>query len=291
VKKRIAFLTVVYPGVESYLDDFFNSLSDQTNLDFDLVIVDDGIDLSLGSLKNVQIQNVSILKGVNNPAKNREIGINHIIENDYDFLIFGDADDYFANNRIETSLRKLSQYNIVVNDLNIVDNDKHSIQQSYYSKRLFNNQIIDFDFIKTKNIFGLSNTAVNVSVLKNLSLNESIVAVDWYLFSILLSRNNTAVFTNETTTYYRQHASNTVGISEITEKKLRRILEIKQGHYQLMLETDTGFESNYRATKRIQKRFDADRQFVIECINGLKSTNIPYFWWEEITTLENEYKD
>ena len=73
--------------------------------------------------------------------------------------------------------------------------------------------MIDYDFIKDKNIFGLSNTAINVNILDKIVFDKEIVAVDWFLYKGLLKSGHTAVFTNEAETYYRQYENNTIGLN------------------------------------------------------------------------------
>ncbi|RXI39052.1 family 2 glycosyl transferase, partial [Malaciobacter mytili] len=158
--KKIAFLTTIFTMPEEYLYDFFNSLEKQTYKYFDIIIVNDGfnnLDIFIEKYKEL---NIFELKGLDNIAKNRQIGINYCIDNNYDILIFGDSDDYFKENRIMISLDKLEKYDIVVNDLTLFDKNG-IIEKQYISNRIENNTEIDFGFIKDKNIFGLSNTAIS----------------------------------------------------------------------------------------------------------------------------------
>ena len=40
-KSSTAFLTTVFPSCKQYLDDFFKSLSNQTDSDFDVIVIND----------------------------------------------------------------------------------------------------------------------------------------------------------------------------------------------------------------------------------------------------------
>ena len=40
-KSKVAFLTTIFPNKDEYLDNFFDSLKNQTFKDFDVIIVND----------------------------------------------------------------------------------------------------------------------------------------------------------------------------------------------------------------------------------------------------------
>ena len=214
---KIAFLTTIFPMKRQFLIDFFNSLNNQTHDNFDVVVANDGysnfneIKLKYGKLNIVE------LECSNTPAKNREYGINYCIERKYDILIFGDSDDYFSDNRVELALEALNSNDIVVNDVSLFDNDG-TYEDMYISNRLENDSKVDYDYIKNKNIFGLSNTALKTNILSKVSFDKDLVAVDWYLYKGLLKNGCKAIFTNKAITYYRQYKDNTVGLQAVKGK-------------------------------------------------------------------------
>ncbi len=211
MNKRIAFLTTIFPMKVEYLYDFFNSLEKQTYKNFDIIVVNDGYENFKLIIDKYNTLDIIEVKYSNTIAKNREYGISYIIENDYNILIFGDSDDYFKENRIEKSVELLNSYDIVVNDLSLFDEDSIYINK-YISNRIENKTEINFKFIEDKNIFGLSNTALNMNILEKIEFNKDLVAVDWFLYKSLLKLKYSAIFTNETETYYRQYENNTIGL-------------------------------------------------------------------------------
>ena len=209
---KIAFLTTVFPKNKKFLKSFFNSLSTQTYKDYDLIIVNNNfknLDLYKDFYSNLNIIDIN---SSNTPAKNRELGINYCIDHNYEVLVFGDSDDYFKDNRIEKSLELLKKSDVVVNDLSLF-NDNGIYEKNYLSNRLKNLDIIDLEFIKDKNIFGMTNTAIKLKNIKKVSFNNSIIAVDWYFFKTILKNNSVAIFTNETESFYRQYKNNIAGLS------------------------------------------------------------------------------
>ena len=229
--KTVAFLTTIFPMKEQFLIDFFDSLSRQTYDKFDVIVVNDGYD-NFYDVK-MKYQNLSIIElpYSDTPAKNREYGINYCIDNKFDILIFGDSDDYFSNNRITKSVKLLSDHEIVVNDLTTFDKTG-IIQHKYISNRVKNNSIINYSFIKDKNIFGMTNTAINLNILDKVKFDDSLVAVDWFMFKDLLKLGHKAIFTNEIISYYRQYSDNTIGLREM------------EGRYLLWWEKKSGYGVN-----------------------------------------------
>jgi len=209
---KIAFLTTVFPENEKFLKTFFDSLSAQTYKNFDVVIVNDNLK-NLNFYKDLY-SNLNILEinSSNTPAKNREVGINYCIDHNYEVLVFGDSDDYFRNNRIEKLLEFLEKADMVVNDLSLFD-DNGIYEKNYLSNRLKNLDLIDLNFIKDKNIFGMTNTAIKLKDIEKVSFNKEIIAIDWYFFKTILKKGLKAIFINETESFYRQHKNNVAGLS------------------------------------------------------------------------------
>jgi glycosyltransferase involved in cell wall biosynthesis len=202
---------------EQFLIDFFDSLSIQTNKNFDVVVINDGYKGFEKIKERYGKLNLIELFCSKTPAKNREFGINFCKDEKYKVLIFGDSDDYFSDNRVELSLSALNNNDIVVNDVSLFD-DGGIYETMYISNRLEDNSQISSEYIQNKNIFGLSNTAINLDILEEVIFDEGLVAVDWYLYKKLLKNRSNAIFINKTITYYRQYKDNTVGLQVVNGK-------------------------------------------------------------------------
>lgn len=257
---KVAFLVVVYPEVEGYLADFFSSLRAQTYKEFDVFIFNDGIIGLENKIRLICEDLVIIIDDVYcSPVKIREIGINKILNTKmYDAIVFGDADDYFSENRIEKSVECLAEFDIVVNDLDLVMHDRQAISSRYLSNRLQRDQSIIYDFVKDKNVFGLSNTGVLTSKLNLVDFPEELVALDWYLFSCLLYSGCTARFCSDATTFYRQHKNNTVGMSYYDRKSLYREIEVKASHYKALSEIDNSCKDRYERHLELKEAINSN---------------------------------
>ena len=194
---RIILFTVFYPGAEEYVDEFIESVTNQTYKEFDLLIVNDGCTQSNLETQYPQLHIIEI-EGNNTISGNRALGINFAIRNSYDILFLCDVDDYISPKRVEICLAALSSTDIVVNDLDIVDANRRIIFKDYFQKSIDDETYIDKAFISTKNIFGFSNTALRVSKLTEVEFPKDLRIVDWYYFTqLLINRVSTAFWQHD----------------------------------------------------------------------------------------------
>jgi glycosyltransferase involved in cell wall biosynthesis len=283
MNKSVAVLGVVFSGIESFLGDYLSSLESQTFRAFDLVIMNNGLENFMNFKKRSALEITEISCGAS-PAKVRELGINHIKNKGYDYVVFTDPDDFYSENRVERSLELLQYYDIVVNDLNAMTESGKVFDPLYISNRLDNMSEPGFDFILDKNIFGFSNTALRLDCLtSNLVLEEDLVAIDWYLFSGLVKKGCHAVFTNDAVTFYRIYGGNTVGLSSaISRQKLERGVAVKCLHYKLLSEIDASFRPLHKEFERLKKSISLGG-FLESYMERIKSLDIDKpLWWEEI---------
>lgn len=275
---KVALFTVFYPGAETYVDEFFNSVLNQTYKIFDLIIVNDGYkdDILASLCPNL---NIIELRGDATISDNRAIGINYAIDNAYDYLFLCDVDDYMHPARVEHVLESFGNNHIIVNDLDIVGADRKLIVKDYFQKTISTNTILDKDFIKDKNIFGFSNSALKVSSLSKVSFPKDLKVVDWYYFTQLLNEGLKAQFLDESLTEYRQHSENMIGISSFTIDIFKKLIELKKKQYGYMKEVYPVYQKLYDQMIDLSKLPDNELQRIID-----KNTDItPYpVWWENV---------
>ena len=289
--KRVVILGVLYPGIENYLDDYFISLENQSYMDFDIWIFNDGFNKELLQIYINRYKRLNMnekdIAGDFTPAQIREIAIKEI-KDKYDYLIFTDADDYFSSNRIETSLRSLENYDFCYNDMILVDfNGEILSKDTYFANKDKPKIVSNFNQLLNKNFCGLSNTAVNLKTvnLDFLKIPQSIIAADWWIFSILLMQGYRGCFLDDTFTYYRQHEENTVGgFFKINEKLLLRGLHVKKEHYKLLLryypsKFDSVINEELNKILLLEKKIK-DKSFLEKHIANLNNENKEFMWWE-----------
>jgi hypothetical protein len=137
------------------------------------------------------------------------------------------------------------------------------------------------------NIFGLSNTAVNLEKFVNIKIPEEIQVADWFLFSIQILNNRKAIFTNEFSTYYRQHIHNVAHINDKTLTQLLNELKVKSIHYSHM----SKYSKNYDTLKELISEFAFlnDMKTYEYFLNiSLKKVEPSKAWWSLIKIKELE---
>ncbi|HAD34303.1 MAG TPA: hypothetical protein DCF44_07370, partial [Chitinophagaceae bacterium] len=213
-----AFFTVVHPGNMPFFTGFFGSLSKQSNQDFDLLLFNDGVpnhELADQIQRHSELNSLVIdVKG--SIASIRKQGLECLKQfPEYQNIIFGDSDDFFSDNLIDSSIAGLKNYDILFRDLNIVDEQGKLLIPHFWGGRLNHGFEPDIDFLLDQNVMGLGNVAMRSSCLQAYAIDEDHPVVDWSLFcSMLLEQAHLHIyFDSEVQTYYRQHTNNIDGLT------------------------------------------------------------------------------
>lgn len=227
-----AVLSVIYPEAKPYIPEFLSSLSTQTNKDFTLFLVNDGFEGIDMFLKKADLD-VQVIKRRGSPSELRKDGIGWVISKGAETIIFADADDYFANNRIEVSKKVLADCDMVCNEIALVGHGISMPMPGFFSK---DKTRIKKEHIVAGNCMGLTNTAARAKIVGRYFklIPDDIVAFDWALFALCIHGGARTVFTNKTKTYYRQHANNTASPRCFSEKQIMRGVAVKRDHYQFL---------------------------------------------------------
>lgn len=281
---EISLVLYVYPGIEKYFSDLICSINNQSIKEFDVIIFNDNVDNLNMLFKDLEIHYLIFnITGSINQIRFKSLNVIRNLKSEY--IIFQDADDLMSENRIVENLKALRHYDLVVNDITLVNENSEVLEDSYWSKRLGDNFKFDENFIKDKNIVGLGNTSIKKTLLIDPRLNFSALplAFDWFLFYQIFKFNNlNAIFISTTTTYYRQHQSNIAGLKTLDFSRLKHVLNVKNAHYNALLSIGFDFKKELYQLNKIQ----------IDLIDFLKFNsdveNYNLFWWEETNNLINK---
>ena len=277
---NLAVLTTIYPMEKQFVLEFFKSLQDQSDANFTIIVVNDGFQ-NFHHIKAL-FPNLRIIElpAAGSIAKNREHLLLFAKSNNYQQVIFADSDDTFSSNRVDLSRNALLHFDIVVNDLTTMQASS-VINENIFSQRLVNNSSISLELILDKNLFGLSNTAINLEKVpfSLLKFPNELIAVDWYLFSLLLFNGLSARFTSDCITYYRQHTNNTIGMVSMTSATIKHIIQTKEIHYKSLQKHSSKFASLLNETLQIKEIIsnEATLNSLIRLNSNMKKT---LFWWE-----------
>ena len=289
---KTAVASVIFPSNMKFFSDFLKSLNNQTNKRFDLVLFNDGcerrsLQKHLESLEGIRTY---IMEGnATKPAEIRVELIEAVKSNGYTQIVFGDTDDFFSINRLELCLLEFeSGAEIVVNDLSTISEDGTLIQDRIWKKRLSETEI-NLEFLLSKNLLGLGNTALRTSLLDfEIELDLQVAFFDWMFYLQVFHQNlNIKTRPIDAITYYRQHELNTIGLNKhlsveqlkkraaVKHEVLKFAEKLKMPNTKLHLEKLRKFEEEILQNR---DRFTA-HVLLLNKIDDL-------FWFEEINLFD-----
>ena len=285
---KIALFSVIHPNALPYFNEFLHSLANQTYKDFTLFLINDGVSHIEEITKQFDLK--ILLKNIGGtPVAIRKAGIEWLLLQGTDIIIFADSDDYFMDNRIEVSKNMLSYYDIIFNELMIVGEEP---QQPFpmIEHRFKEGAELSKVNIKYSNCMGFSNTAINTKcITKSLSqVPEEIIAFDWAFFSLCLHEGTIAVFTEKTATYYRQYENNIASPRSFTEDQILRGVQVKHDHYRFISQFVNEYESISKEFVKLLEKLKTDSTLRDKyCLEVRKQSPPLPLWWEPIKTLED----
>jgi len=204
--KLLALYTTVYPGVESYLLDWYHSIQAQTDRDFQLWIGLDGLNPSaveavIGTrLEAVWVQSES----ATSPARIRQRSLEQIVEK-FDAVVLVDSDDILHPTRVEAARRFLQTSELAACALRLVDEHRNELGMTLTLPV----QMAPDGILPRNNVFGFSNSAYRSELLQQcLPIPAGVVLVDWFLATRAWLMEATLAFDPVVRMDYRQHGTN-----------------------------------------------------------------------------------
>lgn len=290
MRNTIAVVGVIYPDAVEYFDDYLKSLMYQSVQNFDIILINDGVEDLQSITRNYRGVNIYIHNQSGNIIENRFLLIDYVTKNNYDIVIFTDTDDSYPVNRIEACCSLINNGDkIIINDLNITSNKGEVQSCNYLSNRFDDNQIINSKNIERHNILGFTNTSVKCNVLKNLKLKRDVdvIAFDWYFWSYVLDSGFVARFTKNTSSNYRVHDSNTIGINKTINKAyIFNSLSAKILHYQALSMDSLYYKSLFLKYYKIQRKCGDEDKLKLYINHILNNRNEHPLWWEDIIDFD-----
>jgi len=279
--------SVVYRGVEPYFSEFISTLSKQTDRNFTLFLINDGLLNIERFLKRTDLD-VKVKDAGGSPATLRKMGIRWVQESGAKIIVFADADDYFSENRVEISKDMLVKYDLVFNEL-VLTGKGIAHSKPMLETRFSDGEIVSFKHIKTANCMGLTNTALRVKSISTYldQIPENIIAFDWALFALCLHAGAKGVFTKQTATYYRQYGNNLASPHSFTEVQILRGVQVKWDHYQMLsrfyeeyvplADVFGGLLAQLQSDETLRRKY---------CKSVRKHAPAMPLWWEPIKSLK-----
>lgn len=273
------FCSVIYPNNIVFFESYLISLTKQTDKNFTLLLFNDGIENLANYLTRYNFE-YQIITVIGTASEIRTQMFNYLKQSSFEYVIFGDTDDYFPENRVAINKLLLKTYDVVANDLCLVTEQEELITDCYWRDRKELKNLIDLSSISEYNFLGLGNTAMRTESLPiNVVFEESVIAVDWLFFSRILKNSVRVCFTSETFIYYRQHENNTIGRKALTLDKFKREFKIKLNHYTILAKEDEAFEKFAISYQSAALKVEA---LNLEELEDYYIKKEHPFWWEEI---------
>lgn len=236
--ERIAVYATVYPGVEAFLPDWYRSVREQTDQDFQLWIGLDGIESSaVERAVGTQLGVVWVRSEPDNtPARIRQRSLEQIVR-DFDAVVLVDSDDILHPTRVASARKALRTSELAACALRLVG--KHS--QDLGTTLTLPRRVVPENILPRNNVFGFSNSAYRSELLRRcLPLPAGIVLIDWFLATRAWLMGARLEFDPVVRMDYRQHGSNTAPIRfPCDANQVIRDTKRVQQHYGLLQTSPT----------------------------------------------------
>ena len=273
---KITLVTYFYNDGIKYLNTFLDSIKKQTHQAFKLTVFNDGVNNAANYFTNFTGE-IEFVDVSGTPTEIRFQSFDYLYKTNAEYIIFQDIDDGMTENRVEVLSELLQKYDIVSNDLSLMDDNGTLYKTAIWSDRLPDLFEFTSDFIKDKNIAGIGNSGIRKSVLSTPIKYSALPKVaDWFMFYQLMFFSKVkAVFTSKCQTLYRQHNNNMAGVKTFDEARLTYVIQVKRAHYLGLQEIGIDVTKELTELDKIE--------LIIQNKIAIPKDNL--FWWEETNHL------
>jgi hypothetical protein len=277
---RLAIGVVVYPESAPFHGALGASLRAQTDPGFTTLVLSDGDAGDLSSLTEALDTQVRPARA-GAPAALRKQLIEWAGET-CDALIFIDADDWCAPERVAWCRATLATHHAAAHDLELVEIDGAPLRP-FIGARLADGQDIRIDDVAERNVLGLSNTAARLGPLRAAAAGapDTVVAFDWALYTALLSTGAGLRYGATPLAAYRQHGKNIAKVTEIDAGAVRRAVSVKAEHYRLFRGLSAWYGEQGRYFQTVAEKLTTDPAFADAYLTHARQvTPANPLWWE-----------
>ncbi len=285
--KALALYTTIYPGVEPYLGDWYRSVVEQTDQDFQLWI---GLDaLSIEAAKDAMGGDakaiwVAAAPG-DTPAQIRQRALAQIVEAG-DGVVLVDSDDVLHASRVASARKALRSSDLAGCALRLVDQQGRDLGLTFGLPPHARSE----DVLPRNNVFGLSNSAFRSDLLRRcLPIPASAALVDWFLATRAWLYGARLAFDAVVRMDYRQHGANMAQVRPpFTPGQVSRDTERVRQHFQILR---AAAKKDCLADRLAElERVAADVEAFHQCVvlqaarldlyvQALEALEMPPLWW------------
>lgn len=287
---ELAIYTTIYPGVEQYVADWYQSLCQQTDQEYQLWIGLDTLDGNavervLGS--RVDAHWVETPRG-STPAKIRDFALSRIVK-DCAAVVLVDSDDVLFPSRVAAARRQLERCDLGGCALRLIDFDGRDLRQTFNLPE----EVTPDEVFPRCNVFGFSNSIYRAELLRRcLPIPDEATLVDWFLSTRAWLLGANFDFDREPRMSYRQHSSNTAHVRlPFRKEQVFAHTELVRRHFKLVLATPSNDFVGERYTELARAHDDVAKfwseivcepkklESYVEALNQAVSLPI---WWTSV---------
>ena len=291
---RVIYGTVIYgcQNFDLFMSDYLGSVFNQTYVEFDLLLVLDGVsesEVQRYLIKYNKMGKKVYINGYDYGLSPAELRIK-LIELSYEMnagvLIFSDFDEIVSANRVEEVVKNIYEYDFAFNDFYVTDEGLNKVfEESFFSKRNVPCVLDRWREIESFNFVGLGSLSVNLKSFDYMSIQvpRTVVAFDWFLITSVLLNNGKGIKIDRAYAYYRQHKKSLVGFDfSLNEERLWQGINVKLEHYKGLSDVFDEFKKKYDdVVGLIEYIHDIGSEDYIGCINNGYDVG-KFCWWENI---------
>ncbi|QFJ53979.1 glycosyltransferase family 2 protein [Pseudobutyrivibrio xylanivorans] len=269
---KTCIATVIYTQAKPYLQDLLDSVDNQSDSDFDLLIINDNY--STNELEELNLPESAVVVDCHEKhlsiVGTRIEMLRQAKQLGYDLAILVDADDACSATRVAEYKKayELDKTKVFFYNKFVTEDGKDVF-------KILPESVTDVKLISQQNFLGLSNTGIRLDAISDEfldSLNECESPVfDWYLFTRILMDIGEGQLVDNATTIYRIYENNTAG----TSRDLKKELDVKRKHYSILSE-------RYDCFKEMKTKLLAMEESDLKLSNNHQG-----YWWSDIQMEDN----
>jgi hypothetical protein len=230
----LAVYTTIYSGVEPYLNDWFCSLRQQTDREFELWVGLDGLtSKSVQALVGAELDATWVVASAGaTPAEIREQALSRIAAK-CSAVVLVDSDDRMHPSRVEAARTSLQNAEFTGCALRIIGHLGESLGRDFSLPAHVRPDAV----FPRHNVFGFSNSAIRSELLTQcLPIPRQAILVDWVLATRAWLLGARFSFDPVPRMDYRQYSANTARLQyPIRAEQVVSDTALVQQHFRLML--------------------------------------------------------
>jgi hypothetical protein len=292
--QKIAVYTTIYPGGESFLPDWYRSVQEQTDQDFQLWV---GLDQIKPS--EVECAIGAPLGAVwvsatprSTPAQIREQCLARMV-NGFEAVILVDSDDILHPTRVAAARAALQDSEVTACALRLVDHQRQDLGKTLTLPR----DMEPDEILPRNNVFGFSNSAYRSELLRKcLPLPVESVLIDWFVATKAWLLGASLSFDRVVRMDYRQHGANTAGIRfPFSASQIVRSTARVREHYRMLQDSsmenvlpERWEELQEAATdaELFWERVVSQPEILENYVSNLNTLEPQTIWWWEVAQPE-----